>query len=98
MWRRRLLLMACSTLIGLAGAELLLRALAPHYVIVGNEFYAPDVELDFRLEPDFEGVLRGVGEFRVEVRTNSRGLRGGPPAEDRPRLLGLGDSFLFGWG
>ena len=73
----------------------------------------PDPRLGFRLRPGHDGTLEGVGEFHTRVRVDGRGLRGGttPAAEapaaplpgaalerTAPAVLGVGDSFAFGWG
>ncbi len=95
---RRLLLVMVSASVGLLLAEALLRWLAPAYLVVGDRFYQADPELGFTLAPDFSGTLRGVGEFAVAVRTDNRGLRGASSTASGRGLLGLGDSYAFGWG
>lgn len=61
-----------------------------------------DPELQFKLLPNFNGKQIAT-EFNVSVRTNSAGFR--DDQEFRPdkapgtyRIMGLGDSFAFGWG
>jgi hypothetical protein len=56
----------------------------------------PDIV--YELRPNLEGVFRGRS-----VRTNAQGLRGGRSfAVEKPagtfRIVGLGDSCMFGWG
>lgn len=62
--------------------------------------FLEDEGLGYRLRPGFVGH-QSLGEFVVEVRINSLGLRGversWQPAEAH-RILGLGDSFTFGTG
>ena len=62
--------------------------------------YRMDGEACWTLTPGFEGrYLRPA--FDVEVRANRLGLRDGEPGPKAPgtfRVLGLGDSFAFGWG
>ena len=62
----------------------------------------PDPELQFKLMPNFDGKQIAT-EFNVSVRTNGAGFR--DDQEFRPdkapgtyRIMGLGDSFAFGWG
>ena len=61
-------------------------------------WYEPSDTFGHRLAPGFEGF----GPLNVPVRINSHGFRGEEHSWDRPegtvRILGLGDSFLFGWG
>ena len=61
-------------------------------------WHEPSDLLGFKMAPNFEG--RGpVGSW---VRTNSQGFRDVEHQWDKPpgviRILGLGDSFTFGWG
>src|SRR5262245_65863473 len=61
--------------------------------------YVADAGAGYRLAPDFHGFLR-TPTFAIDVQTNELGLRG-PPLRDRrdghPRLLLLGDSYVFGY-
>ncbi len=63
--------------------------------------YQPDAVLGYAHRPDWETVHE-TAEFRVTVRTDRFGLRGGPAALPKPpdtfRVLAVGDSFTFGWG
>jgi hypothetical protein len=95
-----LILLAFSLGSAVLAAELALRLVRPQFTLVGATFYTtdPDPWIGFRLRPGHDGVLVGVGEFRTRVRVNELGLRGGPPEEGQPRVLGVGDSFVFGWG
>jgi hypothetical protein len=60
-----------------------------------------DPELEFKLKPDFRGGQIG-SEFQVSVSTNSSGFRDNKQFLKEKggayRILGLGDSFIFGWG
>ena len=63
--------------------------------------YRSDGVLGYAHRPDWETVHE-TEEFRVTVRTNALGLRGGPSAakkaRDTYRVLVIGDSFAFGFG
>lgn len=63
--------------------------------------YQPDTVLGYAHRPDWQTVHE-TAEFRVTVRTNRLGLRGGPVRVPKPagifRVLAVGDSFTFGWG
>jgi hypothetical protein len=65
------------------------------------DVYRPDGVLGYAHRPDWEAV-HATEEFRVRVRTNALGLRGGAAgAQKLPgvyRVLVLGDSFAFGFG
>lgn len=101
----RAVLLAVSALLAAAVAEVALRLARPQFTLLGATFYAPDPELGFGLAAGHDGELVGVGEFRTRVRVDHRGLRVPAPGEataaaaaGAPRVLGVGDSFLFGWG
>jgi hypothetical protein len=99
--RARLILLTVSVALALLVAELALRAVRPQFTLLGADFYAADPELGFVLRPGHDGTLEGVGEFATRIRVDSRGLRGGEPSPAtarQPHVLGVGDSFLFGWG
>lgn len=102
---RRLALAACSLLLALLAAELLLRwfPLEPpgriHWSGEGR-FVRRDRELIWRLVPEAHH-LWGTDEFREERRTNSLGMRDDevrPRAPGELRVLAMGDSFTFGHG
>ncbi|UCH91232.1 MAG: SGNH/GDSL hydrolase family protein [Nitrospirota bacterium] len=64
-----------------------------------NTWQEPSDILGFKMAPNFEGI----GPVGSWVKTNSRGIRDDvehqwakPPG--RIRILGVGDSFAFGWG
>jgi hypothetical protein len=91
--------------VGIAAAlllsELLVRRLAPqqHPLAVAlRNLHAPDPELGYVMVPGFRRRVRGP-EFECDLRTNSLGMRDaepGPKVPGRLRVLGLGDSFVFG--
>jgi lysophospholipase L1-like esterase len=92
----------CATLI-IAGClgELALRVidhpLAQAHVDYAA-WYRPSEHFGHELVPGFEGF----GPLNVPIKINVNGFRDGEHATERPsdvlRILGLGDSFLFGWG
>ncbi len=61
----------------------------------------PSEDLVYELAPDFHGAIQ-MGTQTVEVDTNRHGFRSADvepnDAEDCWRLLGIGDSVMFGWG
>ncbi len=103
-WGRAGLVLA-GLLIGLLAAELISRALGGaegDFLLAGAPsagtaaLIEPDPRTLWRLRPDAHTVAAGV-EFRVDVRTNSLGLRGPEPGPPGPlRVLALGDSFTLG--
>jgi hypothetical protein len=93
-----LLLLAVASLLAFGGAELAVRWLAPQALPEGDRYYRADAELGWTLKSDEEGVLSNRVDFSTQVRTNALGLRGGPPAGGHPGVLGVGDSFMFGFG
>jgi len=86
-----------AALFALSIAEAAVRVIAPQWTLTGFDFFAPDAELGWRLAPDYSGELSNVVEYRVKVRTDALGLRTGSP-QAGPIVLGLGDSFMFGFG
>ena len=58
---------------------------------------SPDPDIPYVLKPNLRGFFAGHA-----LRTNSFGMRGGDIAVEKPantlRILGLGDSVMFGWG
>jgi lysophospholipase L1-like esterase len=113
-WLPRLVLACLGSAVALALGELsarllpplarradALRAVAERRVEVHPRgLYRMDGEACWTLSPGFVG--RYVRPwFDVEVRGNRLGLRDGEPGPKAPgtfRILGLGDSFAFGWG
>lgn len=89
--------------LGVSGAcsELVLRALdhplSRPYADY-ERWYEPSDGLGHKLAADFDGF----GPLNVRVKTNSQGYRDDEHRDEkgqgRLRILGLGDSFTFGWG
>lgn len=99
LWRRwrELLLLAVSSLLGLGLAEAVVRLVAPQ-PLPEDHSYRADPELGWTPRPNYHGLLGNVVEFMTDVRTNALGMRGGEPQGRHPAILGLGDSFVFGYG
>lgn len=107
--RKRLLeaLLVAGTLVFLVPvAEMIVRIAAPQTLpsqeflrdFVLKDMYVADDEAGYRLAPGFSGTIRR-GDVTTTFSTNSLGLRAselGP--KHRPRILGFGDSFTWGWG
>lgn len=93
-----LMVVACAI-----GGELLLRIAGSHkpnrYGIQDPSMYVPDADplLSYRMRPGYSGRT-----YNTDVTLNAQGLRERPLPQPKPagefRLLGLGDSFLFGIG
>lgn len=96
--RGRLALLACAVVISLALAELAVRLLVPQKLVEGETFYRTDPELGWTLSPGYRGRFTNGVDFDVEIRIDDNGLRGGIPQGRQPTVLGLGDSFMFGFG
>jgi hypothetical protein len=96
--RARIVLLLASVLVAFAIAELAVRSLAPQQVVAGEHYLRGDDELGWTLLPDYRGRFTNLVDFDTEVRTNSLGLRGPRLSGQRPAVLGLGDSFMFGHG
>lgn len=95
--RQRLLAAAVATAVALAVAEVAVRLVLPQWALAGMDFFVADPELGWVPSPNAERVLTNQVEFRVRVRTDALGLRAGTP-RGGPALLGVGDSFMFGFG
>ena len=95
--RSEFLLLALSSLLALGLAEVVVRLAAPQ-PLPEDRSYQADPELGWTPLPSYQGVLGNVVEFTTAVRTNRLGMRGGEPEGRRPAILGLGDSFVFGYG
>jgi hypothetical protein len=114
MWprlRQRLLLSVVAATIALLLAEVVARIVLaqwndapPPRPAAGSDVLlvqmlqaSPHADLVYELQPGLDCRFRGV-----EVRTNAFGWRGEAPRQPKPpngfRVLGLGDSVLFGWG
>lgn len=91
--------MVAATTVAAGIAEVAVRLLAPQPLYDSQRFYAADPHLGWTLAPRWDGVFTNVAEFSTRVRTDALGLRVAPEQERRgPLLLGLGDSFMFGYG
>ena len=95
------LLFLCSLIFSLGIAELGLRILdhpLSRPLVNFNRWYEPSELYGHQLVKNFEGL----GPLQVPVRINSFGFRDieHPKHKDHHtvRILGLGDSFTFGWG
>lgn len=97
----KLLLLTTSSAMTLVGAEYLMRLLNPQSAyIVSPGLQVPDPATGFRYQPGHRGYISSRIEFTTPVKINGFGLRG-PDLDlpgDRPRMLVLGDSFVFGYG
>ena len=96
--RARVLLLGASCLFALGAAELMVRLVAPQPLIVGDCFYRSDAELGWTLAPGYRGRLSNRVDFDTPIVIDELGLRDGGSAGDGPEVLGLGDSFMFGYG
>ncbi len=81
--------------------EALVRIFAPQQPI--PRWFEEDAEYRYVLKKNFRQSYPFVGtDFIMEVQTNSLGFRDEEieldPADKRPRILLLGDSFVFGFG
>ena len=98
----RLALAAASSVVALALAEAAVRVLAPQSVLlVEPGLYEDDPPRGHRLHPGFTGTITSRVDYRTTVRVGSAGLRGAELAAKsalRPRVLVIGDSFVFGVG
>jgi lysophospholipase L1-like esterase len=113
-WRANLAAAGLGLTLALAAGELLVRAFPPlarrakalrdvsarRVEVHPRGLYRMDGESCWTLAPGFAGRFVRPA-FDVFVRANRRGLRDHEPVEKAPgtfRVLGLGDSFAFGWG
>jgi lysophospholipase L1-like esterase len=92
----RLLLVVASTLLTL----LLLEAFARVFVTDPRGLFVASPRLGYVMVPHFRGEHAKFGQFKVEIETNSQGLRDREFSAkgERERILVLGDSVTFGWG
>ena len=100
-WRETLLLVGALFIGGLMG-ESFLRMIDHPWAqpfVDANEWQEPSEMLGFTMAPNFQGR----GPLDIWVETNSQGFRDDgehswAPPPNTLRILGLGDSFTFGWG
>ena len=96
------LLLACATLLAAALAlEGALRAFWPQDLPLFSALFVEDPAVGVRHVPHTRAPMGSESGGPVTVRINSRGYRGPEHAWDAParfRILGLGDSFAFGFG
>lgn len=108
--RKRLIVLAISTLITLFFAEAALRLLGVGSMKRGSPWFAggnhprflfqPDTASGYALRPGFRGrEIAPADEFEVPVEIDANGLRDhAHRSSPRPCLLALGDSMTFGEG
>ncbi len=92
----RLLVPVLAVMVGLAVSEFLLRTVFRVAPQVDLNIYARDETDNLRLIPNLE-KHHVTPLWDIAVRTNSEGWRD-EPGEPATDILGLGDSFAFGWG
>ena len=102
--RRRLAVIAGSTLVSLLLAEAILRiaGYSPQYVNGVSSFHEHDPVLGRHGKPSFSGRFHQA-EFDVQVEHDAEGFRqvqavSASASKSRPRVFVLGDSFAWGWG
>lgn len=98
-WLVNAALVGLSTCFALLLAEVAIGALRPQQAL--PEWYRDDPVYGRSLKPNFHQRLIYLGHRSIDVMTNSLGLRDDeppPPDAPRPRILFLGDSFVFGYG
>jgi len=94
-------LVMVSAAVALGIGEGVVRRVAPRHrplSVALRGLYVPDSALGYVTTSRFQRRVRGRG-FISDVRTNALGLRDdalGPHTPDTLRILGLGDSFVFG--
>lgn len=95
--QRGLLLLAFGTVLGVAAAELLLRAVN---ALLHPAMYELDDELGWRHTPSLDRTLRDETGRTIRYVTDARGLRddpaAAPAADGAQRVLFVGDSFTDG--
>lgn len=90
-----------GTLAALVAGEAMVRLFAPQERALAaalHGLHQPDPELGYVMVPGFQRRIR-TPEFECDVRTNSLGMHDrepGPRSPGRFRVVGLGDSFVFG--
>ena len=99
----KLLTLVISSLITFLIAEVAVRVLYPEWAPgtpnLAN-FWRYDKDLGWAHEPGVDGIFASYG-FEIDVTINSSGFRGPEfpdQNDDRPRILVMGDSFVWGFG
>jgi lysophospholipase L1-like esterase len=102
-WLKNLAVLAGSTLLCFAAAEVALRLISPVQTFVNpaGSFHQPDPELGWTGTPDLEARFRKV-DFDVLVSSDASGFRARKStvqvSPNSPVVAVLGDSFTWGWG
>ncbi len=94
-------LLLCSSLVAIGLGELVVALVRPQAVVVIEPgLYQVDLQGGYRLASGYAGSMTNGTEFEAAIQVNSHGLRGPElePTKQRPRLLTVGDSFVFGFG
>jgi lysophospholipase L1-like esterase len=95
-WGARFALVAAGIVVPLALLEVVARVAAP-LAIPSPAMFRRAPRVFYELEPGYEGV----GPNGEAIRVDSRGLRGEDrlaPFDAEPRVVAVGDSFVFGLG
>ena len=100
----KIVLVLFGLLFALSFGEIGARAIKA-YIDTSKELpamYVDDDIVGWKLKPNFEGKL-STDEFETEIKTNSEGFRGQEfkyeeNKEEQYTIVGLGDSFTFGYG
>jgi len=101
--KKNLALLFSSIFISLLIAEFAIRAIGYEKTTVTplGGFHQYDKDLGWALIPNFESKF-AHRDFTVAIKTNSRGFRDEEYDYKKPiskkRIVGLGDSFTWGWG
>ena len=94
-WFSRLALLAAGGLFGLFLAELFLRAYFAWAPVPPDSHFIPDPEAHYRLRPTPAGAIEDPADH-----INAFGFRGREHLREKPpgtyRILGIGDSFVYG--
>lgn len=101
-WGLNFLLVLAGLFIGLCFFEVVLRVFSLGRITTEPRFfYSQNSELGWTITQNFKGNFY-TSEFNTPVEINSEGLRDFEHSFEKPagtyRILGLGDSFTFGYG
>lgn len=96
-----LCLIAVSVSVCLLVLETAVQIFMPQRVEKYVNLYIADDKLGWKLKPNSHGIFTAP-EFRMEVKANKNGFRDTSHNHSKPsdifRIVGIGDSFLFGYG